>query len=170
MSNRKIIFSLAFCIFALSVFFANFASANLIVDPAKLGILRLELYPMSPAVAVREFKIGNTYNTSMQVMLEPVEGMKNLISLSEANFTLQPNENKTIEYTVTINEPGYYTGGIMINAKAGNSSSVGYNAQLSVFVNKSNLEPYFYVAIAAVVIAVAIIFVLYFRKITRRKK
>ena len=150
------------------MFFVNLASADLVVNPAKLGILRLQLFPLSPAVAIREFKIGNTYNTSMQIELEPVEDMEKLVTISEANFTLQPGEYKTVEYTVTINEPGYYKGGIVVKTKSG-MSSVGYTAELAVFVNRSNLEPYFYVAIAAVVIAVVLIFALIFRKTTRRK-
>ena len=169
MNNRKIIFSSAVSIFFLLMIFANFAKANLVVDPAKLGILRLQLFPMSPAVAVRDFRIGNTYDVPMQVELEATEDMKNLVTFSEANFTIGPNQNKTVEYTVTINDPGYYNGGILIKIKT-NSTFVGYKADLSVFVSKSNLEPYFYIAIAAAVAIVAIIFVLYFRKSTRRKK
>lgn len=164
-----LIFSLVFSFLLSSMHFASFASANLVVDPAKLGILRLQLYPLSPAVAMREFRVGNTYDTPMQIELSATGGMEGLITLAEANFTLQPNENKTVEYTVTINKPGYYDGGILVKASLGGKGSVGYQADLAVFVNESNLQPYF-VAIAAIVVAVVLVFALYFRKATRRKR
>lgn len=152
-----------------SLYFASLASANLVVDPAKLGILRLNLYPLSPAVAIREFEIGNTYDVPMYIELYAVEDMENLITLSETYFTLQPQERKTVEYTVTINEPGYYSGGILIKANIENSSAFGYKADLSVFVRESDLQPYFYVATSAAVVAVVVVFVLFFRRATSRK-
>jgi hypothetical protein len=148
--------------------FASFASANLVVSPAKLGILRLQLYPLSPAVAIREFRVGNTYDTPLRIELSAVGNMDKLITLAENNFTLQPNESKIVEYTVTINEPGYYDGGILIKTDLGGKGSFGYRADLAVFVNESNLQPYF-IAIIAVVVAVVLAFALYFRKVTRHK-
>jgi len=167
--NRKIIFSIASIVLLLNILFINLASANLVVDPAKLGILRLQLFPLSPAVAIREFRIGNTYDVPMRIEMTAVEDMENLITISEANFTLQPKENKTVEYTVTINEPGYYSGGILVKATAGSMSTFGYKADLAVFVSRSNLEPYIYAAIAAVVLAIALAFILIFRKSMRKK-
>lgn len=162
--------ALIFSFLFSSMYFTSSVSANLVIDPAKLGILRLQLYPLSPAVSIREFRIGNTYDVPMHIELQPVEDMENLITFSEANFTLQPNENKTVEYTVTINEPGYYSGGILVKADIEGRGRIGYNAGLAVFVNKSNLQPYFYVAIAAAVIVVILIFTLFFRKVMRRKR
>lgn len=166
-SNLVVGFILSFLFSSLFsiTFLPSLASANLIVDPAKLGILRLQLYPLSPAVAIREFRIGNTYDVPMQIELEAVEDMEKLIALSETNFTLQPNENRTIEYTVMINEPGYYSGGILIKASIGRGS-FGYKADLAVFVNKSNMQPYFVaiVAIVAVVVGIVFVFFLVFRR------
>ena len=161
---------LAVALLMLNVFFINLASANLVVDPAKLGILRLQLFPMSPAVAIREFTVGNTYNVSMHIELSPVEDMKNLTSMSETNFTLQPNENKTIEYTITVNEPGYYSGGILIKASIENRGAIGYKDDLIIFVSKSNVEYYFYVVIAIIVAAIVLVFIFLFRKVARSKK
>lgn len=176
MINKKTLLSSGFMfgfLFMLSFLFSSIylsglASANLVVDPAKLGILRLQLFPMSPAVAIREFRVGNTYDVPMYIELEPVGDMKDLITFSETNFTLQANQSKTIEYTVTIKESGYYDGGVLIKANIENKGFVGYRADLAVFVYKSNLQPYFYVAIAAVAIAVASVFILFFRKTSRR--
>ena len=163
--TSTLIFSFLFS----SMYFTSSVSANLVVDPAKLGILRLQLYPLSPAVAIREFRIGNTYDVPMNIELELTEDMINLITLSEANFTLPPNENKTVEYTVTINEPGYYSGGILVKADIEGRGRIGYNADLSVFVNRSNLQPYFYVVILAIIVAIVLIFILFFRKVMQRK-
>ena len=147
---------------------AGVASANLVVEPARLGILRLYLFPMSPAVAVRELRVGNTYNTSMQVELSAVDNMTSLVSFSEENFTLAPNESKTVEYTVSVDEPGYYLGSVMIKATVPDRGSLGYNADLAVYVYKGNLQPYFYAGAAIVVIAVAAVAIFFFRKSTGR--
>lgn len=166
---NKIVPALIFTFLFSSMYFTSSVSANLVIDPAKLGILRLQLYPLSPAVSIREFRIGNTYDVPMDIELEPTEDMINLITLSEANFTLQANENKTVEYTVTINEPGYYSGGILVKADIENRGQIGYNADLSVFVNKSDLQPYFYVVILAIIVAIVLVFILFFRKVGKRK-
>jgi hypothetical protein len=166
--NRKIA-TLLFSLFVFSLF-ASAATANLVIDPAKLGILRLKLYPFSPAVAIREFEVGNTYDIPMTIELEAAEDMQNLITFSEQNFTLQPNETKTVEYTVTISEPGYYSGGVLVKAGIGDMGNIGYNAELSVFVYESDLQPYFYVAIAAIVVVVALVLIFFFRKVTKRKR
>jgi len=90
--------------------------------------------------------------------------------MSETNFTLQPNENKTIEYTITVNEPGYYSGGILIKASIENRGAIGYKDDLIIFVSKSNVEYYFYVVIAIIVAAIVLVFIFLFRKVARSKK
>lgn len=167
--NKKIILGLIFSFLLSSMNFVGLASANLVVDPAKLGILRLQLYPLSPAVAIREFRVGNTYDVPMDIELIAVEDMENLITISEPEFTLQANEDKMVEYTVSINEPGYYSGAILVKASVENRTAFGYKADLAVFVNESNLQPYFYVVIAALVITAVLLFSLLF-KLTKRKK
>jgi hypothetical protein len=160
--NRLLIGIAGFLVCSITL--ATLASANLVVDPARLGILRLQLFPLSPAVAVREFEVGNTYDVPMSVELSPVEDMIGLVTIPEANFTLQSNENKTVEYTVTVNEPGYYSGGIMVKANIEGRGTLGYTADLEVIVTKSNMEPYIYAGIIVVIAVAAIALVLLFRK------
>jgi len=167
--NNKIIFSLIFVFLIANAFIAN-ANANLVVDPAKLGILRLQLYPMSPAVAIREFRIGNTYDEPMKIELTAIEDMEGLITISESNFTIEPNGEKIVEYTVTIDKPGYYDGAILVKASREGKSTIGYKADLAVFVRESNLQPYFYIIIITIVIVMALIFALVFRKTTKKSK
>lgn len=160
-----------------SVCFIDSASANLVIDPARLGILRLQLYPLSPAVAVREFRIGNTYDVPMYVELEPTEGLEDYVTVSESSFTLQPNEDKIVEYTVAINETGYYYGSILVKAATEGGATVGYNAGLDVFVNEGDLQPYLFAGIVIAVLIFILVVIIVYRRIsisekasTKRKK
>jgi hypothetical protein len=143
---------------------ASPASANLIVAPARLGILRLQLYPFSPAVAVRTFVVGNTDNSSMQINLSPSGNMTQFITIEDANFTLMPGENKTVQYTVSIDKPGYYDGSILVKAAISGKGAIGYNAEIAVFVNRANFMPYLAIGAAIIIVGGALIYVFVLRK------
>jgi hypothetical protein len=147
-----------------SAFTIQPAKANLIVAPARLGILRLQIYPFSPAFTVREFMVGNTYNTTMSIHLEPTGDMVSLITISEPNFTLSPMENRTVEFTLTSSKVGYYTGAIMVKADIEGRGSVGYNDEISVFVNEANIKNYIYGGIAAAAVLCIAVFYIIFQR------
>lgn len=168
MKNRKFA-GLVFTFLLSSMYFSSVAYANLIVDPARLGVLRLQLYPLSPAVAVKELRVGNTYDEPMDIQLVAIEGIENVTTFSETSFTLPPNSDKTIEYTVSINEPGYYQGAVQVRTTRGTTSTFAYSADLEIYVYQSNLKPYLYVAIAVIVIVVAVVVLLFVRKATKKK-
>ncbi|MBI5378363.1 MAG: hypothetical protein HZA82_07045, partial [Thaumarchaeota archaeon] len=150
------------------LFFANSALAALQVKPAKLGVIRLEIFPFSSASFTHDFIVGNRYNFPIKISLSPAGNVSEIIKLSEESFSLQPNETKTIEYTVSVKDPGIYTGGVAVEVKAGNrTASLVYQADLTVFASKSKTIPELYILpILAVVLAALIV---YFRK-PRRKK
>jgi hypothetical protein len=174
MKSSTIIFDsrilLMFAVIGMLCISASPASANLIVAPARLGILRLQLYPFSPAVAVRTFTVGNTDNTSMQIALSPGGNMTGYIDIQEANFTLMPGENKTIQYTVNIDKPGYYDGSILVKAAISGKGAVGYNAEIAVFVNEANLMPYIAIGAGTIIVAAALAYAFVIRKPKTRSK
>lgn len=96
---------------------SNSAFAALSVKPAKLGVLRLEIYPFSSATTTQEFSVGNTYNFSIDITLQAKDNVSTIVQIPESTFTLQPNETKTVEYTITVRDQGFYTGGIAILPK-----------------------------------------------------
>jgi hypothetical protein len=112
--------------------------------------------------------VGNFYNFSIDVTLQSTGNITELINIPESSFTLQPNETKNIEYTLTISKPGIYTGGILINVKGGiGTTTITYQSDLAVIANKSKTQPELYVIITVVVILFLIIVYL---KSKRHKK
>ena len=138
--------------------FMSVSFAALYVKPAKQGIVRVEIFSFIPATVTKNFDVGNSYNFSIDITLQSTGNITELINIPESSFTLQPNETKNVEYTLTISKPGIYDGGILINVKAGSGTpTIGYQSDLTVFANKSKTQPELYVIITVVVIVFLII-------------
>jgi uncharacterized membrane protein len=147
----------------------NVSFANLYVKPAKLGIVRVEIFSFTPAVVNKNFTVGNFYNFPIDIVLQPTGNISDLIKTNmPTSFTLQSNETKNIEYTLTISKEGTYTGGILISVKGQNiTSSIAYQADLTVFANKGKTQPELYIIITVIVIAFLII--VYLKSMRSRK-
>jgi hypothetical protein len=167
--KEKILLSVFTTVFLSYLILANSTLAALSVKPAKLGILRLEIFPFSSATTTRDFSVGNTYDFPIDITLQTNENISTILQLSESAFKLQPNETKTVEYTITVRDPGIYTGGVAVLVKAENRSiSVAYQADLIVIANKTQIGPEIYILPIIVVIGIAVF--LYFRRPKRGKK
>jgi len=117
------------------------AFADLYVKPGRLGILRLTISPLFPAKATGTFSIGNTYNFSLTVSLETAENVTGIMSLSESNFTLQPNETKKIDFDVEVADPGVYDGYVLVTAKKpSEKTTLGYQLYITIIVTKSGFD------------------------------
>lgn len=159
MNEKKLTF--AFALIFAYLLFANSAFAKLYVKPAKQGIVRVEIFSPVPAVVTKDFYVGNFYDFPIDIVLQPVGDIPELIEISESSFTLQSNETKNIEYTLTISEPGVYTGGIVINVQAEDRGpTLAYQSDLAVIANKSKIVPEIYFAAIFVVIAAVVLFYL----------
>jgi len=157
--------------FVASMMILSNARADLSVRPAKLGVLTIEIFPLSPAVVERSFEVGNTYNTSIYISLEVSGNLSSVMKLSKTQFALEPNQRQEVTYTLSVSKPGLYTGGVLV--KAGpeeGSTKIGYQADLFVFARESSLisQDYLIIAVAALFIALAVVVVFYFGK--RRAK
>lgn len=151
---------------ATSIFFyllIGSCFASLYVKPAKLGILRVQIYSFAPAVVEREFEVGNTYDFPINIHLEATGNLSTAMKLSETDFSLQPNETKTIEYSLTIKDSGIYMGGVAIRTEASEKRpSIVYQADLAVIANKSSMAPEVYgIIIALIVLVVVAVFIRY---------
>jgi len=169
MLNRKNISIACFIIFSL--FLVCSVSADLYIKPAKLGAYRLEVYPFFPATLEKNFEVKNLYNYTIEISLRPTENLTDIIEISEANFTLQPNESKIIDYTVSVKESGVYSGGIIIAANAlGRFSNIAYQNEITLVVTKHNVMPEIFLGITVLAIAVPIIYLAYKKKVFKKIK
>jgi hypothetical protein len=151
------------------LFLTTVVSANLIVKPGKQGRMVLQLFPFIPATFTRTIEIGNNYNFSLSIQLKPSENFTDIMEISEGNFTLQPNERKKVEYTVTVREPGVITGGIVVVPAIGNETlSYAYQSDLTVVAYRSPMILETYLAIILLAILFPIAFFVYKKK--RSKK
>jgi hypothetical protein len=155
MDKRLTTFFMSIILF--SFLFISVSLAALYVKPAKQGVVRVEIFSFIPATVTKNFDVGNFYNFSIDVTLQSTGNITELINIPESSFTLQPNETKNIEYTLTISKPGIYTGGILINVKSTSTATITYQSDLAVIANKSKTQPELYVIITVVVILFLII-------------
>jgi hypothetical protein len=153
--QNKIVFAAIF--FASLLLLSSSVSADIVVRPAKLGIVRLTTQPLFPTISQGTFDVGNTYDFSLNVTLQPSQNISSIVTLSETSFTLQPNETKTVSYTIKPSQSGSYQGSIMARFEAGgNHTTVGYQIDITIFVKQSDSYILVLVAIAAVVTIVAV--------------
>lgn len=153
--QNKIVFATIF--FASLLLLSSSVSADIVVNPAKLGIVRLTTQPLFPTISQGTFDVGNTYNFSLNVTLQPSQNISSIVTLSETNFTLQPNETRTISYTIKPSQSGVYQGSIMARFDSGGSqATVGYQIDISIVVKQSDSYILVLVAIAVVAIIVTV--------------
>jgi hypothetical protein len=153
--QNKIVFATIF--FASLLLLSSSVFADIVVRPAKLGIVRLTTQPLFPTISQGTFEVGNTYNFSLNVTLQPSQNISSIVTLSETNFTLQPNETRTISYTIKPTQSGVYQGSIMARFDSGgNRATVGYQIDISIVVKQSDSYILVLVAIAAVAVIVAV--------------
>jgi hypothetical protein len=137
--------------------------AALYVNPAKQGVLWVQIYSFSPAALEKDFQVGNRYDFPINISLGMTGNVSSLAELSVKDFSLQPNETKTIDYKLTITDAGVYTGGITIKATAeGKRTNLVYQSDLTVVATKSGIAPEIYgVVIALVLIVIVVVFIRY---------
>ena len=156
MMNTKLQTLLITVIFT-TILSTSLVSANLYVKPAKLGTWRLELFPFSTATLKDDLQVGNTYDFPINIKLFPIGNITNMTTLSDEVFTLQPNETRTVNYTVELKEPGTYIGGIAVQVSAENkTTNILYSADLNIFVKNAEYGNFLIpVAVLAVLLVVA---------------
>jgi len=158
-------------VFVASLVFLCNAQADLIVRPAKLGVLTLEIFPFSPAVVERSFEVGNTYNISINITLGLNGNLTDIVKLSKDQFLLQSNETQEVDYTVSVTTPGVYIGGVTIKVSSEyGMAKIAYQNDLVVFAAQSSLisQDYIMIIIAALLIVLVVVIIFYFGK--KRKK
>jgi len=143
-------------LFSLSLL-TSIASAALVVKPAKQGIVRLQLYPFTPAVLTKSFSLNNTYDYDVNISLKVTDNFADIMKLSETDFVLKPGEVREIDYTVTVKEPGTYEGGIIVNA-----GRIAFQSDLVILAFKTDIIPELFlgIIILAILVPIAMFFVL----------
>jgi len=151
--------------FFLSV--SSVSAVKIYVQPANQGIVRLNVTQFKTTTAERSFEIRNPNNFSMEINLEPSQNITKIIEI-EKSFTLEPNESRTVYYTVKVSEPGTYDGSISINFKS-DEGTVTYESKISVIANKSEFNYTLFIIPAIILILIALI-AAFKKKIVVKKK
>jgi len=162
--QTKIVLISAF--FASLLLLSSIAFADITVQPAKLGIVRITTQPLFPTISQGTFTVGNTYNFSLNVTLQTSQNISSMVILSDSNFTLQPNENKTISYSIKPTTEGVFSGAVVARFTAGPTQpSVAYENDIVIIVSQSNSYILVLAAVAAVLVIVGLSgFVMYNKK------
>ena len=154
MQNKIVFTTIIFASLLLSI---SPAFAAISVKPAKLGILTLTTQPLFPTVYQGTFDIGNTYNFSLNVTVEPSENISSILFLSETNLTLQPNQNATISFAIKPSGTGVYDGSVLLRfTNSEGKMNLAYQDDIVIIVKQSDSYILVLIALAAVVIIVAV--------------
>jgi hypothetical protein len=167
--QTKIIFATIFL--ASLLLFSSSVLADIYIRPAKLGIIRLTYQPLFPTVYQGTFDVGDTYNFSLNVTLSADQNVSSILTLSDANFTLQPNETRTVSFLIKPNAAGVYSGEVDIVFSSVNyPTNVAYANTIVIIVSQSNSYVLILVAVAVVVVIIAAsLFVLKTKKARMKK-
>jgi len=167
--QNKIMFTTIF--FASLLLLNSAVSADFYVRPAKLGIIRLTTQPLFPTVYQGTFDVGDTYNFPLNVSLSPSQNISSILSLSDLNLTLQPNETKSVSFTIKPTDPGIYQGSVFITfSEAGHNVTVAYQNDITIIISQSNSYVLVLVAIAIVAVIVVVAVFVMTKKKSRGKK
>jgi hypothetical protein len=161
--QTKIVFATIF--FASLLLFSSTVLADVTIKPAKLGIVRLNYQPLFPTLYQGTFQIGNTYNFTLNVSLQPDQNISSVMSLSETNFLLQPNQTETLEYTIKPTSAGVYQGSVTAIFTAGpDKPTVAYQDEITIIVNQSDSYYLVLAAIGVVAVIIAVSFLVMRKK------
>lgn len=162
---------LATIIFSSLLLFSSTVLADIYIRPAKLGIIRITTQPLFPTTYQGTFDVGDTYNYPLNVSLKPDANVSSILTLSDANFTLQSNETRTVSFTIKPNNVGVYQGAVLITFSTGASKTqVSYEDDIVIIVSESNSYVLVLIAVAAVAaIVVASVFVMKRKKVRHKR-
>jgi len=156
-------------IFAFSIF-ANFAFASIVINPAKQGFYKIELYPFIPATLSKSFEINNTFNYSIDIIVVPSVNSTNAYAIENGNFTLQPQESRIVNYSVTIKDPGFYREALNIYASAQNKTLFGFQSDLIISATKNTAIPDIFLAVIILAIILPLAFLVWKKRKAMVKK
>ena len=78
------------------------------------AIIKTEVEPGKTTVIERTILVKNVNNVSLNITLEPDEGLKDIVQLIDEKFVLQPKEEKKAKFNLNIDRPGNYSGRISV--------------------------------------------------------
>jgi len=78
------------------------------------AIIKTEVEPGKTTVIERTILVKNVNNVSLNITLEPDEGLKDIVQLIDEKFVLQPKEEKKARFNLNIDRPGNYSGRISV--------------------------------------------------------
>jgi len=154
--TKRIIFSFLLVLLIIPTVFASLT--------ATIGNPRMVLYhnissQSEPAIFDNFVIVENKNDFIVNIEISPQGDWKDKVTLYESNFTLAPEVRRTINYTVSISEPGHYRGDVLVIFTGGNeTNSLSLAQDLEVFVSPT--ESYSKSKLSNVVTMLTIIIVL----------
>ena len=129
--NKKLVF----LILSIFVFFVPFASAIIGSIGNAKAIVNVDLNKNN--ILERTVLIKNVNNFSIDVKLEPADGLEKITDIIDKEFTLKENEEKNARFKVTIPKEGVYNGNIVIFFKPEGGRGAGVVLQSNLIIKAS---------------------------------
>lgn len=110
-------------------------------------------------------EVRNQNDIPVNISFKPIGNITDLIEFSEDLVILQPNETRDVNFTIRVNEPGYYVGNVIVTYSAENTVPVGLQAEIIVLAegyptrNKTQNRFLLYGAIILTVLVVVLILI-----------
>ncbi len=107
--------------------------------------LSLNVYIRPPRIVARMnvtstydgfLEVKNQNNYTVNVTLQPQGDLVGKVKLSESLVILQPDELRTINFTINVKQPGTYQGVVLVTYLAKDQPGVGLQAEIIVIANE----------------------------------
>lgn len=83
----------------------------------------------------RSILVRNTNDVIVNITLEPENSISGLLEIKDSNFLLNPGENKSAEFLVKVEKPGFYQGNINVFFTPENGTGVAIPSKLTVIAD-----------------------------------
>jgi hypothetical protein len=125
----KKIFAIIF-VTLLSASYAHALAAS--IQPPRM-VLRID----SPGTASGFINVMNPNNETLSVEARPAGAIEFITTLSEINFTLEPNETKRIAFDVNVTSSGTYNGEIIFAFRPPEGQGIGLASQIIIIATSN---------------------------------
>ena len=110
-------------------------SLNVYIRPARI-VARMNVTPGITSTYEGFLEIKNQNNFTVNVTLQPQGDLVGKVKLSESLVIVQPDELRTINFTINVKQPGTYQGVVLVTYLAKDTPGVGLQAEIIVIANE----------------------------------
>jgi hypothetical protein len=128
-----------FITFVFMVLILNFVQSGGSLLTPKM-IIRTNISSSDGATIDKAIGVLNDEDYPLNVSLKPSDNIKSMIKLESEGFVLAPGEERWVNFTLDIKEPGEYSGEVIVVLSAEDQQTTGLSSQIIIFAEGNREE------------------------------